>query len=146
MDFFENVNLYSEFSNLQKQDAQLLFKEFVDKNKNQLETCKNVLDVGCGTGETLVDYMIPSLQVEQLKITGIDVSKEMIKFTREKYGNVNRSFHVFDIQSGLENIDSFVKPASFDLVTSSYCYQWVQDEKLMPLYIVSGKLKTKNLF
>lgn len=138
MDFFEDVNLYSEFSNLQKKDAQFLFKEFVDENKSQLRTCENVLDVGCGTGETFIDNMIPSLQIERLKITGIDVSQEMIKFARNKYGSVNRSFHVFDIQSGLENIDSFVKPASFDLVTSSYCYQWVRDEKLISFYIICG--------
>lgn len=142
MEFFEDATLYSEFSNLQKKDAQRLFKECVEKNQSELSSCENVLDIGCGTGESLIEFMLPSLKAECFKVTGIDVSKEMIEFAREKYESTNRSFHVFDIQSSLEVLDDSVKLGSFDLVTLSYCYQWVQDEK--SVFVFNAGLQTFN--
>lgn len=95
---------------------------------SKIGSCEVALDVGCGTGETFFECMIPSLNREGLKVVGIDKSKEMIEFAREKYGSVNHSFQVYDIESDLESIGDFIKADSFDLVTSSYCYNWVKDE------------------
>lgn len=128
MEHFKNVALYREFSSVQKKDAHFLFKECLEKTRLQLENCEAVLDVGCGTGETFFDFIMPSLKREEgLKVVGVDKSKEMVEFATEKYGSENQSFYVYDIQSGLENID-FIQQESFELVTLSYCYHWVKDE------------------
>lgn len=145
MDFFKNVKLYREFSKVQKEDAQFLFKEFVDRHKNKLERCENVLDVGCGTGETLFDFMIPSLNARSFHVTGIDVSEKMIEFAREKYRNETQKFHVLDIQCDLENVDNFLEPESFDLVTCSYCYQWLRHEKLVFKLAIFKSIDEKSI-
>ena len=51
---------------------------------------KEVLDVACGTGVLIPDY----LEREVAQVTGIDISEEMIKIARRKFAQEQVLFHV----------------------------------------------------
>lgn len=50
-----------------------------------IEKGKDILDVGCGTGVLIEDY----LEAKVNSITAIDISDKMIEIARNKYPNVN---------------------------------------------------------
>jgi ubiquinone/menaquinone biosynthesis C-methylase UbiE len=77
----------------------------------------SMLDVGCGTG----GYSIPLAKRFAMKLTGIDVSGEMLERARAKYTGGNW------ILGDIESIDFEEK--SFDVVLMSYVLHHVRDYK-----------------
>lgn len=77
----------------------------------------SMLDVGCGTG----GYSIPLAKQFAIKLTGIDVSKEMLEKARAKYPNGNW------ILGDIESID--FEENSFDVVLMSYVLHHMRDYK-----------------
>jgi len=84
----------------------------------------SMLDVGCGTG----GYSIPLAKQFAIKLTGIDVSKEMLERARSKHSNGNW------ILGDIESID--FEENSFDVVLMSYVLHHMRDYKrtLKPVY------------
>lgn len=76
-----------------------------------------MLDVGCGTG----GYSIPLAKQFAIKLTGIDVSKEMLERARSKHSNGNW------ILGDIESID--FEENSFDVVLMSYVLHHMRDYK-----------------
>lgn len=75
----------------------------------------SILDVGCGTG-----YLTGLLHgyYPGACILGIDVAPEMVNLCRRRWENTRRlSFLVADAER-------FNSPQHFDLVASSFCFQW----------------------
>lgn len=77
----------------------------------------SMLDVGCGTG----GYSIPLAKQFAIKLTGIDVSKEMLERARAKYPNGNW------ILGDIESID--FEEDSFDVVLMSYVLHHMRNYK-----------------
>lgn len=77
----------------------------------------SMLDVGCGTG----GYSIPLAKQFAIKLTGIDVSKEMLARARSKHSNGNW------ILGDIESID--FEENSFDVVLMSYVLHHMRDYK-----------------
>jgi len=77
----------------------------------------SMLDVGCGTG----GYSIPLAKQFAIKLTGIDVSKEMLERARSKHSNGNW------ILGDIESID--FEENSFDVVLMSYVLHHMRDYK-----------------
>lgn len=79
---------------------------------------KNVLDVGCGPGNStsVLKKLFPDSY-----ILGIDNSENMIKRAKESYADL--SFRLCDVTTGLDTLDSY------DLIFSNACFQWIPNHK-----------------
>lgn len=76
-----------------------------------------ILEIGCGTGHNLLElynHFIDS------NITGIDISKEMIIKSKEKFSNKNGRINLIHGQANSDVIDK-----KFDLVLISYCLSMI---------------------
>ena len=81
---------------------------------------ERILDIGCGDGKITAQV---ALLVPRGSIVGLDNSREMLRFARDRFPSVswpNLDFHYGDA-SDLQYEDSF------DLVLSFACLHWVQD-------------------
>lgn len=92
------------------------------------------LDVGCGTGRLLIDYLSDGLDVD-----GVDVSNEMLEICRKKAADIGLKPTLY--QQGAKSLDLprryrtiFIPSSSFQLVTNltdaraalKRCYQHLQ--------------------
>ena len=59
----------------------LFEKNWLDRFVNILPSKANVLDVGCGAGEPIANYLIE----RSLRVTGIDSSQAMIKICKSRF-------------------------------------------------------------
>lgn len=127
------AKLYNCANNMQRRDAKQILDEYA--HLMQLDDRESIedhtlLDIGCGSGDVLVDFVIPLLPAENMKrVVGSDVSEEMVRFARDKYKSRNK-LHFDHLDIGSRNIDQFVeRHEGFDHVTSFYCLHWVQDQE-----------------
>lgn len=110
----ENRSNEAELARLQIQD-QMITNGMggVLPEQSNLESIKRVLDIGCGTGDWLIETAKTYPGISQL--VGIDVSLSMVKAAREQVrqqGMDNRvEFHVMDALRMLE-----FPPQFFDLI------------------------------
>lgn len=77
----------------------------------------HILDIGCGTGSytNLLHERHPAA-----KITGLDLSAEMIKVARDKLAGPGIEFLVGDAET-------ITFDAPFDLISSNACFHWFAD-------------------
>ncbi|MEW6685504.1 MAG: class I SAM-dependent methyltransferase [Candidatus Edwardsbacteria bacterium] len=77
---------------------------------------KKILEVGCGGGQSSI-----ALAKKGAICTGIDISKEQLKFAEKlaKKENVKVKF----IKGSFQNLSQF-KPRSFDIVISAWAFQY----------------------
>ena len=87
------------------------YREFIDQHGGR------VLDVGCGTGRLLLDYLSDGVDIE-----GVDNSPEMLHLCREKAGELGLTPTLY--QQSMEDLDLphhyriiIVPSSSFQLVT-----------------------------
>lgn len=76
-----------------------------------------ILDLGCGDGELARWCMDRGAA----RVVGVDLSARMLQLARERTADAGISY----VRAGLEQIA--FRPASFDLVTSSFALHYVQD-------------------
>jgi malonyl-ACP O-methyltransferase BioC len=77
---------------------------------------ENVLDIGCGTG-----FVIEELREQRIKIQnvfGLDPAKGMISYCKEVWP---------ENEFICQDAESFEPIKKFDLIISSFAFQWVQD-------------------
>lgn len=135
-----NARLYKKSNALQKRDAEEVINEFshlLENKSNQSEF--SLLDIGCGAGDVLVDFVLPKLQNKLAEVVGVDISQEMIKYASEKYRNKFLRFLKVDIESDFLSTTSKtlkvtqnmgqLKPESFSFITSFYCLHWIQNQR-----------------
>jgi ubiquinone/menaquinone biosynthesis C-methylase UbiE len=86
----------------------------------KLPDCINVLDVGCGPGEMILD-----LSRHNWNIWGIDIANNMIELAKEKTKKSNSKIHlsVGDIEK-LEFFDNF-----FDLIICAGVVEYLNDDR-----------------
>ncbi|XP_049874655.1 juvenile hormone acid O-methyltransferase-like [Pectinophora gossypiella] len=117
-----NPALYQKFISFQKRDAWNMLKNFGSKMK--WKNNASVIDLGSGDGfvtSILKEHLPPDFK----RVIGVDISKEMVEFANEKYGDERTSFTIMDIggkvPEGLEG--------GFDHAFSSYAIQFIPDQE-----------------
>lgn len=78
---------------------------------------KRILDLGCGTGERCIDY----LKRGALKVTGIDISENMLSVAKSK----NCDPRITYLKMPMEDIGGIDE--TFDVVISSLAIHYVED-------------------
>ena len=126
--------IYKRANLLQKRDAEMIMSEFMEhfvESSNK----KTLLDVGCGSGDVLVDIIIPKLPESFIEIVGVDISDEMIKYAHQSYETKQLKFIKLDIERDIFSSANktaqmkHLRPDSFDFVTSFYCLHWIQNQR-----------------
>lgn len=121
--------LYSNYNQSQRLDAQLILDEFSSEFEWRNDGFDSLLDVGCGPGDVLVDLILPRLP-EKSKVIGVDISMKMIECAK-KYECNSIKFHRLDIAAEFEECRKILKAEVelFDNITSFYCQHWIQDQR-----------------
>ncbi len=78
---------------------------------------KNVLDLGCGSGNSTHSLAV---RFPKAEITGVDFSEDMLAKARQTYPKL--SFVRNRIPDGLEKLNG-----KFDLIFSNACIQWIPE-------------------
>jgi juvenile hormone-III synthase len=123
-----NPSLYKESNSEQRRDAENCVKKFSGLLDVNDDDKLSLLDIGCGPGDVLVDIVLPRLKNKVDNVVGVDISKEMIKFANENYGNHFTKFFEINIESDFESMEK-LEPESFDIVTSFHCLHWVKNQR-----------------
>lgn len=92
-----------------------------------------VADIGCGTGKTT--YVLNTLVQPGGKAIGFDISRERIKFAKERYGTENIEFKTFNI------LKPFPKKYKFDFVWLRFILEYYRKEAFDIVKNVSESLK-----
>ena len=122
--------LYQKAHPVQRRDAKEVLEEFghlIHWGPND-----TLLDIGCGTGDVMMEYVYPQMPVKFKRLVGSDISEQMIRYARNTYKDFsNVSFEILDVGG---DVDRFVKAnEKFDHITSFYCLHWVQNQKCVKL-------------
>lgn len=120
--------LYKCSNGLQRRDAKQTIEEFSHALQWRSDGCDSLLDIGCGSGDVTIDYLLPILPPNFQRLVGVDLSQEMIEFAGQQYPYPRISFEKFDLGLDLEKQQlRSVEP--FDHITSFYCLHWVQNQE-----------------
>lgn len=121
------ASLYRRSNGMQRSDAKETIDEFLDKIRWRKDGWDSVIDVGCGSGDVLWDFLLPNLPDTFQRVVGVDQSEEMVEYAEKQYSNPRVSFKKLDI-----GIDISLQPfryEPFDHITSFYCLNWVTNQK-----------------
>lgn len=87
---------------------------------------QKIIDIGCGVGKITAEL---AKRVYAGQVTGIDISKNMIKFAKQHYVSLgNLLFLEMDAQA-LQLGDDHLKPASYDWVVSFWTISWIKNHE-----------------
>jgi juvenile hormone-III synthase len=120
-----NGKLYKQSNFAQRQTAFEVLDEFSHYFNWSING--KLLDIGTGSGDVLVEIVVPRLP-KHVKVYGSDVSKEMVKFAKENFGDEVVSFHQTDISEDYEILAKKL-PQPFDNITSLFCFHWIQNQR-----------------
>uniref|UniRef100_A0A8W7PU78 Ras-related protein Rab-3 n=1 Tax=Anopheles coluzzii TaxID=1518534 RepID=A0A8W7PU78_ANOCL len=126
------ANLYQQANGVQRRDAMEILKEYaplISCPKDGEEVA--LLDIGCGSGDVLVDYILPVLSRGSTPVAralATDISEQMVRHARESYRHVKTiEFDTLDIGIKLDSA-KLSRWGQFSHVTSFYCLHWVQNQ------------------
>ncbi|XP_071522293.1 juvenile hormone acid O-methyltransferase [Panulirus ornatus] len=121
----EDAQLYASANAMQKRDALLVLTEFLPQMAWQ-EEGEMILDIGCGSGDVTRNLLMPLLpRVE--KVTGVDLSHEMVNFASKTFQHNSLAFQQLDIERVIQPRQVF--PEGFTKVFSFYCLHWVKGQE-----------------
>ena len=123
---------------MQRRDAEQIMAEFSHYFEANQDG-STLLDIGCGSGDVLVEIILPKVSNDFSKVVGVDISKEMTKYANDNYENKFLKFLKLDIESDFlspEKTDKRIttamgqiRPESFNFITSFYCLHWIQNQR-----------------
>lgn len=120
--------LYQRSNGLQRRDAKQAIDEFSHVFQWREDGCDSILDIGCGSADVTIDYLLPILPENFERLVGVDISEDMVNFARQQYPNPRISFDKFDLNSDVEK-QPFNATEPFDHITSFYCLHWIQNQE-----------------
>ncbi|MCC8159841.1 MAG: methyltransferase domain-containing protein [Oscillospiraceae bacterium] len=82
---------------------------------------KNILDLGCGPGNSTA---VLRRRCPNARILGIDSSPDMIQKARETHGDLD--FMLFDASGGIDGLDD-----TYDVIFSNACIQWIPNHNAL---------------
>lgn len=101
-----------------------------------------MLDIGCGTGELLIQAASAGAEV-----VGIDISDKMLSFARDRAEVNNLADKVRLERAGVTEIDSLFEENSFDLITSILVFsELYSEERKWALREIRRLLKESGIF
>ena len=142
-----NAKLYHKSNTLQLRDTKQILDDFSHLFNWRSDGTDCLLDIGSGTGDSLVEYIIPKMPKNFLKAIGIDISEEMTKYANDNYQNKQVDFYKVDIQSDFLTTElistdpkiSFLAQnrelGNYDFITSFYCLHWIQNQRSVHMYL-----------
>jgi malonyl-CoA O-methyltransferase len=109
--FSRHANLYDKYALIQCLAAKELINKSPDRN------IRNILDVGCGTGNYT---LLLRKKYDLAHIKAVDISRDMVDVARRKFGKGGIEFIIADAEE--------LPPAGeYDLITSNAAFQWFND-------------------
>lgn len=118
--------LYQRANPLQRKDAKQMMDEYSPRFKWRPDGRDSLLDIGCGSGDVTVDFILPALPPTFSRLVGADISDGMLNYARKTFLHSKMAFEKLDIERPL---DMTVWNEPFDHITSFYCLHWVQNQK-----------------
>jgi juvenile hormone-III synthase len=127
----DNAELYNTANDFQKLVVRDTLEEFRSIFERKSGGHVSLLDVGCGSGNVLVDLIIPRLPQKNVTVIGADISKQMLKYAMENYSNEHLRYVEVDIESNFltDGSQSCLVAENFDFVTSFNTIHWIQDQR-----------------
>lgn len=117
--------LYARFNSFQRCISEKIFREFAPSLRWREDGADSILDIGCGTGDTLIKILLPALP-KFSHLTGCDISYNMVNYARKHNDHPNVVYDLLDIAG---NIDKFLNYDPFDHALSFFCLHWVEKER-----------------
>lgn len=126
-------NLYHRANGVQRRDAKEMLVEHGHLLRWKENNKDSLLDIGCGSGDVLIDFVVPLMPLNYAHILGTDISEQMVRFARKLHSEKkNIYFDTLDIEG---DVSRFVKKwGCFDHITSFYCLHWVRHQRLVMLH------------
>lgn len=122
------AKLYSCSNGVQRRDAKEVIEEFGHLIQWREDNRDSLLDIGCGSGDVIVDFIYPLMPIKFDRLIGADLSNEMVRFARGQHKKYHKlSFIQMNIESDLTQTLTDIE--LFDHITSFYCLHWVQNQK-----------------
>ncbi|NOR44382.1 MAG: methyltransferase domain-containing protein [Candidatus Delongbacteria bacterium] len=119
--------------------SEYIQKKIVEKLLNNSNISGKILEIGCGTGNSL-NYIKKDNVSEYL---GIDISNNMIEFARNRYGSRNIQFYVSDF---LKCSKKSIKSDYYDNVISTGVFHWFRPNEEKVMKKIHSALKQKGQF
>lgn len=138
--------LYANYNQSQRFDAKCALDEFSHYFNWCNDGSDKLLDIGCGPGDVLNDFVVPKVPENFEKIVGVDISNDMVNYARRSLKLKSVEFHRLDIADDLGKCQKVFggKDVQFDNITSFYCQHWIQDQRSKLLQdFLTVKLKIK---
>lgn len=129
----EHGALYQHANSVQRRDAKQMLDEYAHLFRWRADGRDSLLDIGCGSGDVTVDYVLPLMPPGYSRVVGADLSAGMLRHARSTFAcNERLSFEQLDIGRPLDaaaarNVAG--NAVRFDHITSFYCLHWVQDQQ-----------------
>lgn len=120
--------LYQRANGLQRRDAKQAIDEFSHIFQWRSDGSDSLLDIGCGSADVTIDFILPILPSNFDRLVGVDLTKEMVNFAREQYPHPRIFFETFDLGLDLEK-QIFRSTEPFDHITSFYCLHWITNQE-----------------
>ena len=133
-----NAALYKRSNTLQRRDAKQVLDEYAHLMQWRPDETDSLLDIGCGSGDVTIDYILPILPKKFSRLVGCDLSEQMVHHARDTFQSGKISFEQIDISSA--NLIKRAHLDTFDHITSFYCLHWVENQK-QAVYNISNLLK-----
>lgn len=119
-----NLDSYQLFYKTMEHDHSYPNENLVRLEKWFLKKPGHVLDYGCGFGENLI-----FLTTRSYRVTGVDISSDLINYVRSKCRERGVPNHMFGLQT-LENEESLpFEDESFDYIVSLGVLQYLGDRQ-----------------
>lgn len=132
-----NPELYSRANDVQRYDAERLISVYGQKIKWLHDGTDSLIDMGCGSGDVLIDFVYPCIPRNFQRIVFSDINPEMIDYARCQYGHIGRAeFRILDMATKTQKLPIDLR-GQFDHVTSFYTLMWVQNQRFIELYLLN---------
>lgn len=121
-----NAALYKRSNGVQRRDAKQVLDEFGHLLQWRSDGRDSLLDIGCGSGDVLMDFILPLMPLKFSRLVGSDVSEQMVRHARDNFPHTKISFQTMDIAGNLNDLDTI---ELYDHITSFYCLHWVENQR-----------------
>lgn len=118
--------LYAKSNSFQRTATKDILQEFIHLLQWRNNGGDSILDIGCGTGDTIIASILPSIPSNFCRLVGCDISSKMIYYARKHHDHPKVIYERLDIGG---NVDEFLaENGPFNHVVSFFCLHWVQNQ------------------